>query len=198
MKLRQLNSKVRAALWGAVLAAAPALPAAAQTAGTASYTGRPIYSEPTTGLQMPPGCSMEPSWRTRLGTSDFEVWVVSCDKVARAWMLRRSLLEMVGANQARLRFQVLDERVWPEESPGESLSVQCVGRARQDNGYVVAGARWRTVLGKGGDIGLAGAASVWRADPASQKFVAVPLAEVECARYPEREAMMRRLQQAPR
>lgn len=167
-------------------------------ASTRSYMGRPIYSEPTTGMQMPPGCAFEPSWRTRLGASDFEVWIVSCDKMARTWFLRRSLIEMVGANQARLRFQILDERLWPEESAGESLSVQCVGRARQDTGYVVAGARWRTATGKGGEIGLASASAVLRADPGALKFVAATLADVDCARYPEREAMMRRLQQAPR
>lgn len=171
--------------------------ASAQAAPT-SYAGRPIYSEPTTGLQLPPDCTLEPSWRTRLGTSDFEVWIVTCEKVARSWMLRRSLIEMAGANQARLRYQILDERLWPDESAGETLSVQCVGRARQDNGYLVAGARWRPAAGKGGDIRLASAASVWRADPTSLKFIAVPLADVECARYPEREAMMRRLQQSPR
>lgn len=173
----------------------------AQTGSDASiksYAGRPIYSEPATGLQMPPGCALEPSWRTRLGTSDFEVWVVTCDRIARSWMLRRSLLEIVSANQARLRFQILDDRLWPEQSAGESLSVQCVGRAKQDTGYVVAGARWRTAAGKGGEIGLASASAVIRADPGSQRFVAASLADVDCARYPEREAMMRRLQQAPR
>ena len=178
--------------------AAAAVHAQAPVAAPASFTGRPIYSEPTTGMQMPPGCTFEPSWRTRLGNTDFEVWIVTCNKVARAWMLRRSLLEMVGANQARLRFQILDERLWPDESAGDSLSVQCVGRAQQDNGYVVAGARWRAGTGKGGEIGLASASAVIRADPASQKFVAASLADVDCARYPEREAMMRRLQQSPR
>lgn len=191
--------RVREALRGCVLALFFASAAGAQTdTATSSYAGRPIYSEPTTGMQMPPGCTFEPSWRTRLGASDFEVWIVTCHQVARTWFLRRSLIEMVGANQARMRFQVLDERLWPEESAGDSLSVQCVGRARQDNGYVVAGARWRTAAGKGGEIGLASASSVFRADPGTQKFVGAALADVDCARYPEREAMMRRLQQSPR
>lgn len=162
------------------------------------YIGRPIYSEPTTGMQMPPGCAFEPSWRTRLGASDYEVWIVTCDKTARTWFLRRSLIEMVGASQARLRFQILDEQLWPDESAGESLSVQCTGRVRQDNGYVVAGAKWRAATGKGGEVGLASAGAVYRADPATQKFVPSTLADVDCARYPEREAMMRRLQQSPR
>jgi hypothetical protein len=35
---------------------------------------------------------------------------------------------------------------------------------------------------------------VLRVDPATQKFVAATLAQVDCVRYPEREAMMRRLQ----
>ena len=179
------------------LASAPAAQTPRDAPGK-SYIGRPIYSEPASGLQMPPGCTLEPSWRSRLGASDYEVWIVTCEKLARTWFVRRSLIEMVSASQARLRFQILDERLWPEESAGESLSVQCVGRAVQQAGYVVAGAKWRTAAGKGGEIGLASASAVIRADTGTQKFVTAALAEVDCARYPEREAMMRRLQQSPR
>jgi hypothetical protein len=160
-----------------------------------SYLGRPVYSEPGAGLQLPPGCHMEPTWRARIGTSDLEVWVIECGGIARSWLLRRSLIEMVAGNQARLRFQVLDERQWPGETAGETLSVQCVGKSGPDAGYVVLGARWRAV---GNELRLTSAQSVLRADPSSQKFVQASLAQVECSRYPDREAMLRRLQQAPR
>lgn len=171
--------------------------ALAQGAGSKSaYVGRPIYSEPASGLQMPPGCQMQPSWRARLGTSDHEVWVVKCSEVPRVWLLKRSVVEMIRANQARLRFQILDERVWPDEQPGETLSVQCVGRAQQDSGYVVVGAKWRTQAGKGGEVALVSAQTVLRADLSTQKWVEARIQDVECARYPEREAMMLRLQQS--
>lgn len=160
-----------------------------------SYTGRPIYSEPASGLQLPPGCRIEPTWRTRIGTSDHEVWIVLCAGVARSWLLRRSLVEMLGANQARLRFQVMDERVWPGETAGDTLSAQCTARDGSQDGFVVQGARWRAV---GPELRLNSAQSVARADLAAQKFVPATLAQVECLRYPEREAMLRRLQQAPR
>lgn len=181
----------------ATAAPATATPAMATPATAPSNVGRPVYSEPSTGLQMPPGCHMEPSWRTRLTQSDYEVWIVTCKEIARTWLVKRSVIEMVNATQARLRFQILDERVWPEESAGDSLSVQCVGRARQEAGYVVAGAKWRTPPAKGGDatLTLAQARQVVRADVASQKFVDAPVADAQCTRYPEREAMMRRLQE---
>jgi hypothetical protein len=138
---------------------------------------------------------MEPTWRARMGSTDHEVWVVECGSVARAWFLRRSLIEMVAGNQARLRFQVLDERQLPGETAGESLSVQCVGKSGPESGYVVLGAKWRP---NGSELRLGAAQSVIRADPSSQKFVAASLSQVDCARHPEREAMMRRLQQGPR
>lgn len=163
--------------------------------GGESYVGRPIYSEPGSGLQLPPGCVIEPTWRARIGTSDLEVWVVECGGIARSWFLRRSLIEMVAGNHARLRFQVLDERQWPGETAGDTLSVQCVGKSGPEAGYVVLGAKWRAV---GNELRLTGAHSVIRADPGSQKFVAATLAQVECTRHPDREAMLRRLQQAPR
>lgn len=164
---------------------------AAQAQDTGAYAGRPIYSEPGAGLQLPPNCLMEPTWRQRLGSSDLEVWVVNCGGTPRTWFLRRSLLEMVGGNQARLRFQVLDDRAWPGESAGDSLSVQCTSRSGNEAaGYVVMGAKWKAA---GPELRLAGAANVIRADAASQKFVPATLGQVECVRYPEREAMMRRL-----
>jgi hypothetical protein len=163
--------------------------------GGESYVGRPVYSEPGSGLQLPPSCHMEPTWRARIGTSDLEVWVIECGGIARSWFLRRSLIEMVAGNQARLRFQVLDERQWPGETAGDTLSVQCIGKNGPEAGYVVLGAKWRAV---GNELRLTGAQSVIRADPNSQKFVAASLAQVECTRHPEREAMLRRLQQAPR
>ena len=189
----------RAAAVAGPLALLGCVCAQGQTAAApAAYVGRPIYSEPATGLQLPPNCALEPSWRTRLGTLDFELWVVTCDGAARSWLLRRQLIEMVGANQARLRFQVLDERVWPDDTAGESLSIQCTARDRPNSAYVVAGAKWRPNVGRAGEVALASASVVLRADATTQKFVAATLAEVDCARYPEREAMMRRLQQAPR
>jgi hypothetical protein len=162
--------------------------AAAQSGG--SYAGRPVYSEPGAGLQLPPNCSMEPTWRQRLASSDLEVWVVNCNNTPHTWLLKRSLIEMVSGNQARLRFQILDDRSWPGESAGDSLSVQCTGRNGSETGFVVQGARWKAA---GTELRLAGAQNVIRADAATQKFVAASLAQIECVRYPEREAMLRRL-----
>lgn len=177
-----LGAALLFALWGAAQAGE-------------SYVGRPVYSEPGAGLQLPPGCHIEPTWRARMGTSDLEVWVIECGGIARSWLLRRSLVEIVAGNQARLRFLVLDERQWPGETAGDTLSVQCIGRSGPEAGYVVLGARWRAA---GNELRLAGAKSVIRADPNSQKFVSASLAQVECTRHPDREAMLRRLQQAPR
>lgn len=201
LSLCALALSVSAAAALAQSGTAPAAPSSAPSTSTPapapSNIGRPIYSEPSTGLQMPPGCHMQPSWRTRLTQSDYEVWIVTCKDIAHTWLVKRSVIEMVNATQARLRFQILDERVWPEESAGDSLSVQCVGRVRQEAGYVVVGAKWRTPPAKGGDatLTLAQARQVIRADVASQKFVDAPVADAQCTRYPEREAMMRRLQE---
>ncbi len=180
------------ALWMA-LALFPAPAPAADV--TVNYAGRPIYSEPGTGLQMPPGCELEPTWRSRIASSDHEVWVVTCAGVAHSWILHRTLVEMVGGSQARLRFQVTDDRAWPGETAGDSLSVQCTGRDGADTGYVVIGARWRS---SGNTLKLASARAVIRGDPASQRFVAANVGQVECTRHPEREAMLRRLQKVPR
>lgn len=167
-------------------AGAQAAPAAA------SYVGRPIYSEPGAGLQMPPGCQLEPSWRGRIANSDLEVWVVACGGETHTWVVRRATVEMLPGNQARLRFLVTDERVWPGETAGDTVSVQCVGRGAGEGGFVVAGARWKAA---GAELRLTSASAVLRVDPGLQKFVTASLAQVDCARHPEREAMMRRLQQ---
>lgn len=160
-----------------------------------SFVERPIYSEPGTGLQMPPGCEVEPAWRARVGTSEHEVWVVTCGGTTHAWLLRRSLIELLGPNQARLRFQVTDDRALPGETAGDSVSVQCSGRGPNESGLVVVGARWRA---SGNMLRLTSARAALRADVSTQKFVAGSLGGVDCTRYPEREAMLRRLQQAPR
>lgn len=178
------------ALSAALLAQCPGVARAQE-----SFVGRPVYSEPGSGLQMPPGCKIEPPWRSRLGSTDIEVWVVDCAGTAHTWLMRRTVLEMVDAKQARLRFQILDDRVWPGETPGDSISVQCVGRGEQESGFVVIGAKWR---GAGNELRLSSAQSVIRADAGTQKFKAATMAQVDCTRFPDREAMLRRLQKAPR
>jgi hypothetical protein len=188
--LRALSLCLVVAAAAATAWAADAPPVAACSA--ASYLGRPIYSEPGAGLQLPPGCQIEPTWRGRISNSDFEIWVVDCNGETRTWLLRRSTVEMLAANQARLRFLVTDERRWPGETAGDTASVQCVGRSAPDAGFVVVGAKWRPA---GAELRLTSATTVLRADPVTQKFVPATLAQVDCARHPEREAMMRRLQQ---
>jgi hypothetical protein len=190
--LRALFLCLVAAAAAGTASAAEAPPPAAAPAAAASYLGRPIYSEPGAGLQLPPGCQIEPSWRGRISNSDFEIWVVDCNGETRTWLLRRSTVEMLAANQARLRFLVTDERRWPGEVAGDTASVQCVGRSAPDAGFVVVGAKWRPA---GAELRLTSATTVLRADPVTQKFMPATLAQVDCARHPEREAMMRRLQQ---
>jgi len=114
------------------------------------------------------------------------------------WLLRRSVIEVVAANQARLRFLVLDERVWPGETAGDTASVQCNGRAGGEAGYVVVGAKWRSIGKDNKELRLNSATAAVRADPSALKFLDTPLAAVECARFPGREAMMRQLQQQSR
>jgi len=97
----------------ALVAALSAARAAPMVKSVERYMGRPIYSEPATGLQLPPGCAIEPTWRARITTSDNEVWLVTCGGVVRAWLLRRAVLEVLAANSARVRFQVLDEQLLP-------------------------------------------------------------------------------------
>jgi hypothetical protein len=67
-----------------------------------------------------------------------------------------------------------------------------VGRSANEGGFVVVGARWKPA---GAELRLTSAAAVLRLDTGLQKFVTANLAQVDCARHPEREAMMRRLQQ---
>lgn len=184
-----------AAVPSIALAQAPPAPAAvpAGAAAVGSFVGRPIYSEPGAGLQLPPGCSIEPTWRGRLSNTDIEAWIVSCQGETRGWVVRRSIIEVLPGNQARLRFVVTDERRWPGETAGDSVSVQCVGRAAGDvGGYVVVGAKWRPA---GAELRLTGATEVLRVDPTAQRFAPATLGQVDCTRHPEREAMMRRLQQ---
>ena len=167
----------------------------AQDATTGAYSGRPIYSEPGSALQLPPGCAVEPAWRAKLGTSDLEVWVADCNGAAHAWLVRRSVIEMLPGRQARLRFLILDDRAWSGETAGDTVSVQCSGRSGGDPGYVVVGAKWRAA---GSELRLSAATAAVRADRAAQKLVDVPVARIDCIRFPAREAMMRRLQQESR
>jgi hypothetical protein len=154
------------------------------------FIGRPIYSEPAVGLQLPPACEVDPSWRSPVNGKDFEIWVALCSGTARVWLLKRQVVEVVNARQSRLRFQVLDERIYPEEVAGESLSVQCTG-PNDEPGYVVRGARWRN---DGRQMRLSRALGVLRADTKAQRLEDTEVGAVDCARFPEREAMMKRLQ----
>jgi len=166
--------------------------AAAEPAPT--YLGRPIYSDPTNGLQLPPACVIEPTWRSRISGSEMEVWVLNCDSVPRAWLLSRQVVEMLGAHDARLRFQVLDERLLPEETTGESLSVQCTG-ASDTPGIIVYGAHWH---GSGHELHLHDARGALRVDVSRRRLVDADLTGTDCVRFPERESMMRKLQQPDR
>ena len=178
----------------AVLIVAVAL-SAAQTASAADqmagYIGRPIYSDPLNGLQLPPACIIEPTWRERISGTEMEVWVLNCDSVARVWLLMRQIVEMLNAREARVRFQVVDERELTGETAGESLSVQCTG-ATDASAIVVYGARWRSA---GHELRLAGARGALRADVARRRLVDADLSGIDCVRFPDREAMMRKLQQ---
>ena len=182
--------RVAPAVAAAWLAASPS--SAAEPGFT--YVGRPIYSDPSNGLQLPPGCIIEPTWRLRISRSEMEVWVLNCDSVARVWLLTRHPVEMLSAHEARLRFEVVDERVLPGETPGESLSVQCTA-AGDDAGRVVRGARWR---GSGHELHLASAQGALRVDAARRQLVDTDMSGLDCVRFPDREAMMRKLQQPDR
>ena len=159
-----------------------------------TYVGRPIYSDPVNGLQLPPTCIIEPTWRLRISRSEMEVWVLNCDSVARVWLLTRHPVEMLSAREARLRFEVIDERVFPGETAGESLSVQCTAPV-EDAGRVVHGARWR---GSGHELHLASAQGALRVDAARRQLVDTDMSGLDCVRFPDREAMMRKLQQPDR
>jgi len=157
-----------------------------------SFVARPIYSEPAGGLQLPPNCEVDPSWRAAVAGTDLEIWIAVCGAEPRVWLLKRQVLEVVNARQSRLRFQVLDERLYPEETAGETLSVQCTG-PRDEPGYVVRGARWRS---EDKELRLKGARGVLRVDSRTQTLVDTEPGAVDCARFPEREAMMKRLQRS--
>jgi hypothetical protein len=182
--------RVAPAVAAACFAASPS--AAAEPGLT--YVGRPIYSDPVNGLQLPPTCVIEPTWRLRISRSEMEVWVLNCDSVARVWLLTRHPVEMLSAREARLRFEVIDERVFPGETAGESLSVQCTAPG-EDAGRVVHGARWR---GSGHELHLAGAQGALRVDAARRQLVDTDMSGIDCVRFPDREAMMRKLQQPDR
>jgi hypothetical protein len=200
MSLFTLQSNTRRAIGGRLVSAATILAALAiaigwlseaTAAGATSFVGRPIYSEPSTGLQLPPGCEVDPSWRTVVAGTDLEIWVAQCLDQPRVWLLKRQIIEVVNARLSRLRFQVLDERVFADEKAGESLSVQCTG-PRDESGYVVHGAQWRP---DSKDLRLKSAKGVLRADSRAQSLVDAEIGAVDCVRFPEREAMMKRLQQ---
>jgi len=178
------------------LAATPArgVESAPTAASIPTYLGRPIYSDPTNGLQLPPSCAIEPTWRSRISGTEMEVWVIDCDSVPRAWLLTRQTVEMLTAREARLRFQVVDERVLSGETAGESLSVQCTGTS-DASGIVVYGAHWRNL---GHELHLVGARGALRADVAQRRLVDAELSGIDCVRFPDREEMMRRLQQPER
>jgi hypothetical protein len=170
------------------------LPASAAEPATASYVGRPIYSDPTNGLQLPPSCLIEPTWRSRISGTEMEVWVLNCDSVPRVWLLTRQIVEMLNAHDARLRFQVLDELPLPGETTGESLSVQCTA-ASDTPGIVVYGAHWRS---SGHELRLADARGALRVDVSKRRLAEADLNGIDCVRFPERESMMRKLQQPER
>lgn len=174
----------------ALAAVAAALLAAGS--GAAGYVGRPVYSEPGSGIALPPGCAFEPSWRARLPNSDLEVWVVECTLLPHVWLVRRGVIEYDRSNRARLRFQVLDERKFPGETAGETVSVQCTGRGNADHpGYVAVGATWRPVQGT---LRLAAAKTALRVDGRSGKLVDIAREQIDCTRFLEREETMRQLQ----
>jgi hypothetical protein len=181
---------VALALAAGVFAASP--PGAAEPPQT--YVGRPVYSDPANGLQLPPTCVIEPTWRSRISGTEMEVWVLKCDSVPRAWLLSRQTVEMLNAREARLRFQVIDERLLPEETPGESLSVQCTGAGDAPE-FIVFGARWRS---SGRELRLAGARGALRVDVGRRRLIDADLSGIDCVRFPDREALMRKLQQPDR
>jgi len=186
---RRTDLNLAVVIVAVALSAAQAASAAEQKAG---YIGRPIYSDPVNGLQLPPACIIEPTWRERISGTEMEVWVLNCDSVARVWLLMRQIVEMLNAREARVRFQVVDERELAGETAGESLSVQCTGATDASGIVAVYGARWRTA---GHELRLAGARGALRADVARRRLVDTDLSGVECVRFPDREAMMRKLQQ---
>jgi hypothetical protein len=187
---KRTSRRVRATAWARAGAATLSVLFGSCLASE-SFVTRPIYSEPATGLQLPPGCEVDPSWRSTVANSDLEIWIAKCSGEARAWLVKRAVVEVLNSRQSRLRFEVMDERVLADETPGESLSVQCTG-PRDETGYVVRGAHWRT---EGKELRLKSAKAVMKADARTQTLVESEIGDVDCSRFPEREAMMKRLQQ---
>ena len=120
MKPRQTRLNLNTLALALLLAVLPATRPSLAAERDSAYLGRPIYSDPTNGLQLPPSCSIEPTWRSRIGGTEMEVWVIDCDSVPRAWLLTRQIVEMLTAREARLRFQVVDERILSGETAGDS------------------------------------------------------------------------------
>ncbi len=169
-----------------------ALMLAAATTTAAAYIGRPVYSEPGSGIALPPNCSFEPAWRARLANSDLELWVVDCSLLPHVWLVRRGVIEYDRSNRARLRFQILDERKYPGETAGETVSVQCTGRGGSETGFAVIGANWRSAQGV---LRLGSAKAAIRVDRNAGKLVDLPLDKIDCTRFLDREETMRKLQQ---
>ncbi len=169
-----------------------ALMLAAATTTAAAYIGRPVYSEPGSGIALPPNCSFEPAWRARLANSDLELWVVDCSLLPHVWLVRRGVIEYDRSNRARLRFQILDERKYPGETAGETVSVQCTGRGGSETGFAVIGANWRSAQGV---LRLGSAKAAVRVDHNAGKLVDLPLDKIDCTRFLDREETMRKLQQ---
>jgi hypothetical protein len=164
-------------------------------AAASAHVGRPIYSEPGAGIALPPGCSFEPSWRARLTNSDLELWVVECTMQPHVWLVRRGVIEYDRSNRARLRFQVLDERKYPGETAGETVSVQCTGHGGAETGVAVIGATWRPAQGL---LRLASAKAALRVDGRNGKLAEIAANQIDCTRFPDREETMRQLQQRDR
>jgi hypothetical protein len=177
---------VRQALLALVLCAATA---------ASAYIGRPVYSEPGAGIALPPGCSFEPSWRARLANSDLELWVVDCALLPHVWLVRRGVIAYDSSNRARLRFQILDDRKYPGETAGETVSVQCTARGGSETGFAVIGANWRSAQGV---LRLGSAKTALAVDRRTGKLVELPIEKIDCSRFLDREEMMRQLQQKGR
>lgn len=161
-------------------------------ATAADYVGRPVYSEPGTGISLPPGCNFEPTWRARLANSDLELWVVDCALLPHVWLVRRGIIEYDRSNRARLRFQILDERKYPGETAGETVTVQCTGRGGSEAGFAATGVTWRSAQNT---LRMANAKAALQVDRRAGKLIDLPAEKVDCTRFLDREETMRQLQQ---
>jgi hypothetical protein len=174
-----------------LIALLAALPSAAQD----SFVGRPVFSEPKTGLALPPGCLLDANARARIANVDVELWLVECRLQARLWLVRRTTVGYDRSNVARLRFEVLDERPLPGETAVETASVQCAPRNGAASPVAVLGATWKRV--NANHLALAGAKSALTVDRRAGKLVDIGLDQIDCTRFLDREEQMRRLQGAP-